>query len=237
MSVLDYPITDIHEANRIAGGGVKPNGRHYNDALTSTGKMPCPSYALPASECNIGGKLHLIEGSVCYDCYAMKHRYVWKNNQLKMFRCLEAIRHDRWVDAMVFLIGTWCEKNGVPFFRWHDSGEIQDLEHLEKICEVAQRLPEVHFWLPTRERPTVRQYILKWGDPPVNLNIRKSMPMMDMAPPKKGIEDGMIYSMVNRELPAPADAHSCPAPQQGGECGSCRACWDTDVQLVSYSFH
>ena len=30
---------------------------------------------------------------------------------------------------------------------------------------------------------------------------------------------------------------SCPAPSQGGKCGSCRQCWDSTVKVVSYGKH
>jgi len=30
---------------------------------------------------------------------------------------------------------------------------------------------------------------------------------------------------------------TCPAPQQGNECKSCRACWDKKVKNVAYLAH
>ena len=38
-----------------------------------------------------------------------------------------------------------------PFFRWHDSGDIQDVKHLEDIVEVTRQTPEIMHWLPTLE--------------------------------------------------------------------------------------
>ena len=32
----------------------------------------------------------------------------------------------------------------------------------------------------------------------------------------------------------PRGAHICPAPNQGNQCGSCRACWDPSVKVVIY---
>ena len=29
----------------------------------------------------------------------------------------------------------------------------------------------------------------------------------------------------------------CPAYKQGGECGSCRACWNRNIKQVSYKEH
>ena len=30
---------------------------------------------------------------------------------------------------------------------------------------------------------------------------------------------------------------TCPAPAQGGKCGSCRLCWDSSIKVVSYGKH
>ena len=49
-----------------------------------------------------------------------------------MDRRLQAIESPKWVSAMVVLV------TGHPFFRWHDSGDIQSAEHLQKIFEVCE---------------------------------------------------------------------------------------------------
>ena len=57
---------------------------------------------------------------------------------------MDSLDHPQWVQAMVVLI------DKQPWFRWHDSGDIQSLEHLEKIFEVCRLTPETSHWLPTR---------------------------------------------------------------------------------------
>jgi hypothetical protein len=37
------------------------------------------------------------------------------------------------------------------YFRWHDSGDVQDLKHLAKIFKVVRLTPDVKHWMPTRE--------------------------------------------------------------------------------------
>ena len=103
------------EANQIVGG------------LSAPGKMPCPSINLPAAACITGSILALIEGTTCYGCYALKGRYKFKNTKIAMARRLEALKDSRWVRAMVTLM------QGRPYFRWHDSGDIQSVDHLKKI--------------------------------------------------------------------------------------------------------
>ena len=123
------------EAWEIVGGLSKPS------------KMPGWSIGLPAKECKTGGKLQAVPGSVCYDCYAMKGCYVFKVVQDAQYRRLAAIYTPQWVEAMTHLINS--KKPDV--FRWHDSGDVQDLEHLNKIYEVCRLTPSKRHWLPTRE--------------------------------------------------------------------------------------
>ena len=115
--------------------------------------------------------LQKVKGSTCYGCYALKGCYVFKVVQDAQYKRLKAIRHPLWVRAMAMQINSKKTK----FFRWHDSGDIQDLKHLAKIFEVAKRSPDVQHWLPTREAWTV-----KYQDrAPANLKLIFSMPMVN----------------------------------------------------------
>ena len=116
-------------------------------SLSKPSKMPGWSIGLPAKECKTGGKLQQVKGSVCFDCYAMKGCYVFKVVQDAQYRRLAAIRSPAWVDAMAHLINS--KKPDV--FRWHDSGDVQDLEHLQKIYSVFRLTPSKRHCLPTRE--------------------------------------------------------------------------------------
>jgi hypothetical protein len=102
------------EALEIVGGLSKPS------------KMPGWAYGLPAKECKTGSKLQNVPGSTCYDCYALKGCYVFKVVQDAQYRRLKAIRSPLWTGAMAYLINS--KKSNV--FRWHDSGDVQDEEHL-----------------------------------------------------------------------------------------------------------
>ena len=121
------------EARKITGGLSKPS------------KMPGPAYNLPAVACKTGAKLVKIKGSVCAGCYALKGRYRFTNVQQALQRRLRSLEDPRWVDAMVDLV------QGEKWFRWHDSGDIQSLKHLENIFLVCKRTSSTQFWMQTRE--------------------------------------------------------------------------------------
>ena len=196
------------EALKIIGG-----------SLSKPSKMPGWSIGLPAKECKTGSKLRKVPGSTCYDCYALKGCYVFKVVQDAQYRRLAAIRHPLWVQAMTHLINS--KKPDV--FRWHDSGDVQDLDHLNKIYEVCRLTPDRKHWMATREA-----WIQKHEHrAPDNLTIRFSMPMVDQAP-AGGFRN---YSTVVKA------GATCPAPKQDNECRDCRNCWNKEIKNVSYGIH
>ena len=200
---------DIKTAKEITGSLSKPS------------KMPGWSYGLPAKECKTGGKLQKVPGSTCYDCYALKGCYVFKVVQDAQYYRLKAIKNRLWVQAMAMQINNKRSKE----FRWHDSGDVQDLKHLAKIFKVCKLTPSVDHWLPTREA-WVKKFI---PAAPANLNIRFSMPMIDQE--AAGGWDN-TSTVVTDKTKA-----NCPAPQQGNECKSCRACWDKSIKNIAYLAH
>ena len=200
---------DIKTAKEITGSLSKPS------------KMPGWSYGLPAKECKTGGKLQKVPGSTCYDCYALKGCYVFKVVQDAQYYRLKAIKNRLWVQAMALQINNKRSKE----FRWHDSGDVQDLKHLAKIFKVCKLTPSVDHWLPTREA-WVKKFIPAAPD---NLNIRFSMPMIDQ-------EAAGGWNNTSTVVTDKTKAN-CPAPQQGNECKSCRACWDKSIKNIAYLAH
>jgi len=224
----------VKEATKITGGLSKPN------------KMPGPSINLPAVACITGAKLVNVKGSTCSGCYALKGRYRFPNVRDAMQRRLDKLHHPRWIDAMVTLV------TGQPVFRWHDSGDIQSVQHLKNIFEVCKRTPDTAHWLPTREAR-----FLKLMDPdvvPKNLKIVLSDHMNDQARPPSwwpytsGVETdhkethcpafrtdeaGNVYSLekflsMTKETKKELDL---------GHCGNCRKCWDRNTKRVIYGKH
>ena len=195
------------QASKITGG------------LSAPSKMPGPAYNLPAADCITGAKLVKVPGSVCAGCYALKGRYRFNNVQSALRRRAASLMHPDWIDAMVALI------SGHEYFRWHDSGDIQSVEHLKRIFEVCKRTPDTKHWMPTREAR-----FLRLMDPdiiPSNLIIRMSSHMIDQGPVTFWPWTSTVSS----------SSKTCPAQDQGNKCMDCRACWDRKVANVTYPKH
>jgi hypothetical protein len=192
--------------------------------------MPGFAFSIPAQACNVGSKLRGVAGSICSKCYALKGRYTFPNVKNTLARRLENLTHPLWVDAMAFLINL----KSVNVFRWHDSGDIQSLEHFENIAKVCEATPDVRHWIPTREYAVVSAFKEKHGEFPSNLTVRLSALMMDGPLPTGAAERlGVTVSGVTSD----PQKVTCPAYKQEGICGSCRACWDKNVAVVYYPKH
>jgi len=197
----------------------KKEAKEITGGLSAPSKMPGPAYNLPASQCITGSKLVNVPGSVCHGCYALKGRYRFNNVKTALARRLKSLDHPDWVRAMVVLI------DKAPWFRWHDSGDVQGPEHIKKIFEVCKLTPGTMHWMPTREAR-----FLKLMDPdiiPSNLIIRMSSHMINQGP----VTFWPWTSTVSTQ------AKTCPAADQGNQCRDCRACWDRSVSNVTYPKH
>ena len=197
------------ELKEITGGLSKPS------------KMPGFSYNLPATRCITGSKLVKIPGSVCSGCYALKGRYRFKNVKDAMQRRLDSINNPLWPQAMAAQILSHKPK----FFRWHDSGDLQSLEHLKKIFQVCELTPNIKHWLPTREASIIG--CITPDQVPLNLIIRLSAHKVD----------GKAATFWPWTSTVVTSEKTCPAAEQGNKCLDCRACWNRDIKNVAYGKH
>ena len=181
--------------------------------------MPGKSYSLPAWECQTGSKLWDNPTSPCFYCYAKKNNYVrYPAIKAAQYRRLDSLTNPLWVEAMV----TQIKK--MKFFRWHDAGDVQSADHMEKILEVARQTPDTKHWLPTQERP----YLPDPEVVPDNMIIRLSAAKIDGSFGKAWTHGSSVVT---------DGSETCPSAKQGNQCLDCRACWSKDVVNVSYGKH
>ncbi len=212
---LSMPIKSKAAAIKITGSLGKPS------------KMPGLSYGISATLCKIGAALAKVKGSTCFNCYALKANYAYPSVKAAHEKRRAGIEDPQWADAMVYLIGS----SGETYFRWHDSGDLQHLQHLINIVKIAEALPAVSFWLPTREKALVNSYLRSFGAFPSNLVVRVSAAMVDSAAPADYDHTSTVHNAA-----APV-GFACPASKQGNKCMNCRACWNRDIKNVSYLQH
>lgn len=202
------------------------------DISTKNSKMKGATFGLSPFECKTGSELSKIEGSVCHQCYAKRGTGIYPNVKTgRLNNTLAAIEasktatgREAWINAMVYLIE---KRDSTGFFRWHDAGDLQSIDHLNMIVSIARRLPHISFWIPTKEK----RFIEQLQDCPVNLCIRLSGSMIDGRPPKTRFNTSTVHKSGS------AHGFACPAPTNNNACGDCSACYDQNVANVSYHKH
>jgi hypothetical protein len=203
--------------------------------LTEARKMPGLSWSLPAHRACPAAVTG--PGTICGSCYAAKGRYgtpVVAGAQQQRFLWARACMQSEagvaeFVDTMVEAI----RRDRSTYFRVHDSGDLFNPTYVRAWTMIARALPDKRFWIPTRtwrflDRPQWRDALLELAALP-NVTMRPSALFFDDAPP---IIPGMAAGTT-----ATSAGYSCPAPDQGNYCGSCRVCWDQPETPVSYHKH
>lgn len=216
-------------------------------SLGCPSKMPGYSWSIPAKHCKIGSKLRKQPGTVCFKCYALKGRYSFPNVQDALQARLDAFNamdRDEWCEAMAALIARKVRPE-VPYFRVFDSGDLQSEEMMIRWALVARMLPDVKFWVSTRERAIVNRAMKRMG-----LHKLKNL-VVRVSSHKIGLTDSAPLSSHNSQVHPKVQLMEwealvrkstrkqfyCPSSLQDGKCGECRACWDSKVTTVIYREH
>jgi hypothetical protein len=201
---------------------------------------------------------------ICSICYAGKGRY-----KIGMYIHIGQEAHRIWVrrlveppggpalfaDEMTKAIALLNSLSDVSvakvcdplYFRIHDSGDCWTPGYLMGWIEVARRMPDLRFWMPTRTWifPAMRHIIS--GDVPRNLVIRPSALFVNSPPPMlPGCSAGSMCAK-GRQIDSgvvtlPGGVYDCPA--YAGEsihhtCAAknCRVCWEEPTVPVNYREH
>ena len=244
----------IAEATEAVGG------------LSEPSKMPSFGWSISALRCSTGMKLRKIANSVCSICYALKGRYIFKVVREAHERRYQKWKTNRkvWREAMTHLMHhqkhlldngkVFLKDEDAPVFRWFDAGDLQGKEMLDDINQIAFASPHVTFWLPTKEYNVVSIYKRTHAIAP-NLCIRVSAPfknsnsILDRHENTSSAYDdlweveGEEGTFVKEKRKGDDEEEKlrrvrvCVAPWQGGQCLSCRDCWDKTVKEVVYPAH
>jgi len=139
---------------------------------------------------------------------------------------------------------TQTHKHDPNYFRWFDTGDLQNIEMLWVINQIALQTSSTKHWLPTKEYGYVLKALLysNWDWAP-NLTLRLSVHIRNSEPSpfwklkrKTAFAQGLTltFSQVFDEEHGPSENwHVCEAPKQDHKCLDCRHCWgDEDVAYI-----
>lgn len=200
--------------------------------LSQPGKMPCKSWSLQAVNTCPGawrpGKQKQLVAA-CIGCYATDGNYLFPNTVAVREHNKTDWRRDAWAPEMIAVLSR------ESYFRWFDSGDMYHIDLARKILEVMRATPNCQHWLPTRMHKFIKfSNIIKSMQKLPNVVVRKS---------GDGIRGEVIRGKTVSTIfdpqtqRAPAGAHVCPAYQNAGKCGDCRACWNPKIRVIAYPQH
>jgi hypothetical protein len=205
------------------------NALEITGRLSSASKMPCYAWSISALSCKRGSKLHKIPGTVCSKCYARRGNFARPIIQKSLDIKLQKLNHPQWVEAMAVVL-TAMETTG--YFRWFASGDLQSLEHLLQICEVAKKTPHIRHWLPTHEIGVLKAFQRAGHQYPANLIVRLSADLIDKPLSRKLLKSLNVFGgQVSKTK------YNCPAPHQENACQTCRRCWQKKHVTITYKYH
>ena len=197
--------------------------------LSKASKMPCRSWSLVAREtcpASIDNKGELVPA--CRGCYAAGGNYRFKNVKAPREHNRQDWKRTEWVSDMV------AELDNDRYFRWFDSGDMYSLGLAKKILQVMQETPWVKHWLPTRMHKFAKfSSVISDMQALSNVVVRLSSDSV--------MGETIAGQTTSTIIPSAEDATEtmtvCRAYERQGKCGSCRACWSKDTQVIAYPAH
>jgi hypothetical protein len=197
--------------------------------VSKTSKLGTLSWSLQAIE-TCPGSLSAagVLVDACSGCYATQGCYNFPGTKAVRADNKKAWQETDWVQLMVYTLRKQTH------FRWFDSGDVYSLSLAEKMLQVMQLTPNTKHWLPTR--------MYKFPKFHAVLAAMQALPNV-MVRPSSDAVDGTFTNGVHGStiIPAgaqvPAGVTLCTAPEQGGKCLSCRACYDKSVAVIGYVAH
>lgn len=211
--------------------------------LTAASKMPGAAWSLPAVKSCPGAKfgVGMICGTVKTDpkthtCYATKglHKMPHVRNAfaVRYAWVLACMATDAGFDSFVETLVSAILADGRQYFRIHESGDFFNARYVRAWIAIAQRLPQVQFWAPTRAyHGGLARTILP------ALAELNALPNVTVRPSALAIsEDAPVVPGLSAGTGVKSDGFNCPASSQGNACRECRQCWDKTTP-VYYHLH
>jgi len=197
--------------------------------VSKTSKLGTLSWSLQAvTDCpgSVGADGQLV--AACSGCYATAGCYNFPDTKKVRADNKLAWQESDWEAVMV------AKLKKQTHFRWFDSGDVYALKLAEKMLAVMEATPNTKHWLPTRmaKFEKFKPVLAKMQSLP-NVMVRFSSDSVDgtFTPTVHG------STIVPEATSAPDGVTVCMAPEQGGKCLDCRACYDKAVPVIGYVAH
>ena len=233
-------IKGIAETNRASGGMSEPS------------KMWGGSEDLPTAGCQVGGIMRKVKNSTCSGCLVDFGQGKMDAAERQKYANMVGLANPRlYAAALSWQIAnhTYGDK-----IRLNSSGDIQNAHHIALLADVARSHPQKKFWLATREREALLEYLEANGgvdnhdNIPSNMTVRLSAQMQGSHPDTASkvkmkklygeyetfVSDNLakhpqiMSSSVNAGHLDPENVYLCPSAGHKGSEGTCEH-WNCDA--------
>lgn len=201
-----------------------------NPKFSKAGKMPCRSWSLEAQTTCPGSidpdTKKLVPA--CQGCYATDGNYRFKNVKAPRLHNRDDWKSADWIDAMVSAL------DNDRYFRLFDSGDFYHHKLAEKWLSVMEQTPWVKYWVPTRSYkiPRIAKILVKMAALP-NVVVRYSSDSV-----RGEFEQHHGSTIIGEDQIGHIDGVTvCHAYSNDGKCGTCRSCWNKDINTIAYVQH
>ena len=207
--------------------------------LSNPSKLNSQAFPLPVNDKVCIGRKDkdnkmLLKCTKCYadnrGFYAMPNTKQVRDDNLKLIE-------DNIESFVFFMIGILNRKKNKEF-RWFDSGDIFSIEFLKGLIEVCKQTPNTTHWIPTTSWNCSNMEFL------LLLQALQSLPNVRLRASNVGsiplLSKGVypLQSVVVKELlKSTKELFYCPASNQAGKCGPCKACYSDKIQTIAYLEH
>ena len=196
--------------------------------LSKASKMPCRSWSLQAVDTCPGARKSNGEFvDACDGCYARTGNYRWPNVKAPRIHNREDWKREDFVPDMIL------ELDNDRYFRLFDSGDFYHVKLVDKWIEICKASSHCKFWIPTRSYKFKKfKKLLEALDSLPNVVVRYSSDSIlgEYTP-------GFHGSTIMPEGHKDSSITKCEAYERGGKCGSCRLCWNKDIDVIGYVQH
>lgn len=196
--------------------------------LSKTSKLGTKSWSLQAVDTCPGAYANGKLVPACSGCYATAGCYNFPDTKK-----VRADNKAQWKDES-FISDFTKALAKQSHFRWFDSGDMYSIELAEKMYRIMQATPNTKHWIPTRMYKFKKfEDVLNRMKALPNVSVRYSSDEID-GTYTKDLHGSTILPDASY---ADSDTLVCKAPEQGGKCLECRACYDKEVKVIGYLAH
>jgi hypothetical protein len=210
----------------------KPKTSKRKNHLSKPDKLSCFSFDLPLSVCK--SQCDYYKNKICYVQNNKLHES-YPNRKKILKRNLKLAKSDQFVKVLTGQIRNKKQR----LFRFFSSGDFIDLDHMKKVVQICRNLPDIKFWITTKNDYVLTQYFQENNlTVPKNCIIKLSSPVALMDMPKFTKDFCKKYNISYSLTTLNNDLVTCKSSLGFNEskCGNCELCFDNNFIPV-YKIH